>query len=177
MSYPEILKRIEKAGTKIKVTPPAKDAEDILPKKTPSKPAAFTGATATEAVEVAPLILREIVAETTGYKMSERRAGLFAQVLAGKYRPLYDQMDLAVTQFGQVMANRLGVGWTGRNHTADYVPLHAFGPGAELFGGFLENTDVFRKYTALAGIDYQNPSVPLIAGGPSAEAVELGDWC
>jgi len=37
----------------------------------------------------------------------------------------------------------------------------ATGPGAERFGGFILNTDVFRHYTELAGIDFKNPSVPI----------------
>jgi alkaline phosphatase len=75
-----------------------------------------------------------------------------------------------------VMANRFGIGWTGNTHTADYVGIIAIGPGAEHFTGFVENTDIFVHYTKLAGIDFKNPSVPLIAsGGPEADEVERSE--
>ena len=82
-------------------------------------------------------------------------------------------MTPVVTQLGQVMGKRYGIGWTGNTHTADYVQLTAIGPGSELFTGFVENTDVFAHYTTLAGIDFKNPSAPLIAlTGPEAHAAE-----
>jgi len=76
-------------------------------------------------------------------------------------------------QLGQLQANYLGVGFTSGAHTADFVPLLALGPGAERFRAFLQNTDVFHHYLALAGIDFRNPTVPLLAEtGPSAADVE-----
>ena len=58
------------------------------------------------------------------------------------------------------------------------MPIAASGPGAELFEGFLQNTDVFRHYTRLAGIDFKNPEAPLMAvSGPEAADVEnLGEY-
>jgi hypothetical protein len=70
-------------------------------------------------------------------------------------------MNSAVAQLGQLMANHLGIGWTGTAHCSDFVPLVATGPGAERFRGFIQNTDVFRHYTQLAGIDFKNPSLPI----------------
>jgi len=198
MSFPEILKRIEKAGQKIKVAPYPNDAEDKLnvpdpmakvdpdgksegdkgepPPKTDKddEKTKFTAAVqAASALAVEPKAIIEIIAATTGYRMSERRAALFARVLAGDYPALYDQMNAPVTQLGQLLANRLGVGWTGNTHTSDYVALCAVGPGAELFRGVVENTEVFAHYTQLAGIDFKNPSAPLIAcAGPEAGDVE-----
>jgi alkaline phosphatase len=61
------------------------------------------------------------------------------------------------------MSNYTGLCFTGHSHTSDYVPLTALGPGSELFRGFLENTDIFRFYTTLAGIDFRNPTEPLAA--------------
>lgn len=34
--------------------------------------------------------------------------------------------------------------WTSK-HTADMVPVYAFGPGAEIFSGLYDNTDIFHK--------------------------------
>ena len=197
MSFPEILKRIEKVAQKIKVPPYPNDPEDKIEVPDPmakidpngksegdkGEPAApkldddktkFTAAVQMSgALAVEPKALIDIIADATGYRMSERRADLFVKVLAGDYPALYDQMNSPVTQLGQLLANRLGVGWTGNTHTSDYVTLCAVGPGAELFRGVVENTEVYVRYTQFAGIDFKNPTAPLIAcAGPEAGDVE-----
>lgn len=219
MSFPEILKLLEKAGEKIKVLPIPSDPEDkfevadpmavLEPQPKPKRPEerakeekekaerekkekeerekkekeekekaakegkTFTAAHSMDAHRIDPAKIISIIAEATGYKMSMRRAELFSKVLAGASPQLYDQMNPSVTQLGQVMSNRYGVGWTGNTHTADYVQLTAFGPGSELFAGYLENTDIFRHYTTLAGIDFKNPAASLIAHrGPDAHEAE-----
>lgn len=115
----------------------------------------------------------EIIQAATDYKPSARRVGKLLQFFAKKGDALYDLMNSGTAQLGQLLGNYVGVGWTSLNHTSDYVPIAAAGPGAERFRGFIQNTDVFRSYTQLAGIDYRNPEMPLMAEcGPSAEAAE-----
>ena len=192
MSFPEILKRLEKAGTKIKVPAFVADAEDKLDVPDPmakidpdgktegetdaakdADKTKFTAAVQIAALTIEPKAIIDIVAETTGYRMSERRAALFGKVLAGECPALYDQMNSPVTQLGQIIANRTGVGWTGNTHTADLVTLVALGPGAESFRGIIQNTEIFTHYTRFAGIDFRNVSAPLIAdAGPEAGDVE-----
>jgi alkaline phosphatase len=194
-SFPEILKKLEKAGKRVKVPAIPSDREDRLDVVDPmakvdpngksegdkdakdekeEDKTKFTAAVQlASALEVAPKDIIEIIGATTGYRMSQRRAELFAKVLGGTYPQLFDQMNSVVTQLGQVMANRFGIGWTGNTHTADYVGIVALGPGAEYFQGLIQNTDVFVHYTRLAGIDFKNPSMPLIAAaGPEADEVE-----
>ncbi|MHA3770791.1 alkaline phosphatase [Verrucomicrobiota bacterium sgz303538] len=186
-SYPEILKRLQKVGEKIQVPSIPSDVEDQLNIPDPmakAVPAAvskddddskYTAAVKlSSALRVDPKAIVDIIADTTGYKMSARKAGLFARVLAGDYQALYDQMNSTTTQLGQLVANRIGIGWTGNTHTADFCPVVAVGPGAERFAGFIQNTDIFTHYTSLAGIDFKNPSMPLIAeeAGPDASAIE-----
>jgi len=79
-------------------------------------------------------------------------------------------MNAVTSQLGQLMANRLGIGWTGNTHTSDYVPVIAIGPGSERFTGLIQNTDIFTHYTALADIDFRNPSMPLIAEHDAKDA-------
>ena len=194
MSLPEILKRLEKAGQKIKVPASREDLEDKLDvadpmaridpggesegekdsEKKDDEKTKFTGAVKmASAYRVEPKAIVDILAATTGYKVSARRAALFAKVLAGEYPQLFDQMNPAVTQLGQLLANRTGIGWTGNTHTADYVGLIALGPGSDQFRGFVENTDIFVRYTAFAGIDFRNETAPLIAhAGPEADEAE-----
>jgi alkaline phosphatase len=115
----------------------------------------------------------EIIFAATDYKPSARRAAKLCEFFAKKGDALYDLMNSGTAQLGQLLGNHLGVGWTSLNHTSDYVPLVAVGPGAERFHGFIQNTDVFRHYTQLAGIDFKNPELPLMAEcGPRAVAVE-----
>ena len=207
ISFPRLLKRLERAGTKIKVPPHPTDPEDKLDVPDPMvkidpnhKPenekedddpkdeksdktdkaekdddkTKFTAAVKpASAFRVEPKAVIDIIAEATGYRMSERRAVIFTKVLAGEYPALYDQMNSVVTQLGQIIANRTGLGWTGNTHTADYVTLVAIGPGAERFRGIVQNTDIFGHYTGFAGIDFKNASAPQIAhAGPEAGDVE-----
>ncbi|MBM3870640.1 MAG: hypothetical protein FJ392_06720 [Verrucomicrobia bacterium] len=99
--------------------------------------------------------------EATDYQVSEEKAAVLAPFLARKGKAQFTLMNTAVAQLGQLMANHLGIGWAGTAHCSDFVPLVATGPGAERFRGFIQNTDVFRHYTQLAGIDFQNPSAPI----------------
>ncbi len=131
------------------------------------------GASRRESVVVRPANeIAEIIRESTGYDVSLRRTEMFAPFLSKKGEALYDMMESDVAQLGQLLANYLGIGWTGTAHTADYVPILALGPGAERFQGFIQNTDVFHHYLAMAGIDFRNPEEPIIAGGPDAWEVE-----
>jgi alkaline phosphatase len=115
----------------------------------------------------------EIIRAATDYKPSERRVGKLLQFFANKGDALYDLMNNGTSQLGQLLGNYVGVGWTSLNHTSDFVPIVASGPGAERFHGFIQNVDVFRNYTQLAGIDFKNPELPLMAEcGPSAELAE-----
>jgi alkaline phosphatase len=43
------------------------------------------------------------------------------------------------------------------NHTAVMVPVFAYGPGAELFQGFQDNTDIFYKMMSLLGFEPVEP--------------------
>lgn len=117
--------------------------------------------------------IQQVVASRTGYQIPDRKAALLASFYAKKGLAMYEAMNSVSAQMGQVMANYYGVGWTSGEHTADFVPLLALGPGAGRFRGFLENTDVFHHYLALAGIDFRNPEAPLLTEtGPAASEVE-----
>jgi alkaline phosphatase len=128
-----------------------------------------------------------IIHELTGYKVSTRKAEMLMPHLLKKAETLYDMMKDEVCALGQLMANHLGIAFTGNAHTADYVPLLALGPGAERFRGFVQNTQVFEHYLELANIKFQNPQEPVLTAhipigtavadlpvstGPEAQAVE-----
>jgi alkaline phosphatase len=157
MSFAELEKRLKKAA----------GADGVTERKLAD------GKTTRQIIRVSTEDLVRLVGEATGYELPAAKAEQFARYLGGELDPLYDQMNSPASQLGQVLANYLGIGWTGNAHTADYVPLVALGPGAERFRGFLQNTDIFPHYLALAGIKFRNPEVPLLAeGAPSAAEAE-----
>ena len=49
-------------------------------------------------------------------------------------------------------SGRLCIQWTDTSHTKYPVPLHAYGPGAELFEGILDNTDIAKNIARLLDI-------------------------
>lgn len=115
----------------------------------------------------------QILADLTGYKPDTKRLAQFLPFVAGKGTALFDQMKTDVAGLGQLLANHLGIGFTSTSHTSDYVPLLALGPGADRFRGLIRNTDIFRHYTGLAGIDYRNPEEPLLADAtPLPQGIE-----
>jgi alkaline phosphatase len=126
---------------------------------------------------LSPRIISGLVAEGTGLTLTDEQAEGFARFLEGRQPPLYAMMDGWSAQMGQLLANHLGIGWSGTAHTSDYVPLVAVGPGAERFGGYLQNTDLFHHYLGLAKVAYRNPELPLMAEcGPSAAEAEGRVW-
>ncbi|MBX3747942.1 MAG: alkaline phosphatase [Verrucomicrobiae bacterium] len=110
-----------------------------------------------------PAAAAAVLAESTGWKPDETQVEPFLPFLDKKGSTLYGQMNSDVAALGQLLANHLGIGFTGTAHTSDLAPLAAIGPGADQLRGFLRNTDLFDIFTRLAGIDYRNPSEPLVA--------------
>jgi alkaline phosphatase len=168
-SFPEIMRQLrhgpnEEATPQEDVAPATRRTPE--PAKTPTDPKPKNYVPDLKEIQA-------VIADTTGYNVSDRRAGLFKTCLEGKGAGLYDLMNEDVLQLGQLLGNYLSIGWTSGSHTADYVPITAVGPGSERFVGLIQNTDVFRHYTQLAGIDFKNPEEPLLAmSGPEAGEVE-----
>ncbi len=48
-----------------------------------------------------------------------------------------------------IISHKSGIGWSSGAHTAMPVLTTAKGVGAELFGGFIENTDISKKLKSL----------------------------
>jgi alkaline phosphatase len=120
--------------------------------------------------------ISRIIRDATGYAPNDAKTAVLSAFLAKKQSSLFSGLNSASAQLGQILGNHNGIGWVSGGHTSDYVPLMALGPGAELFQGFIKNTDVFSHYTNLTGIDYRNPKAKLGAlSGPSAAEVEALD--
>lgn len=59
-------------------------------------------------------------------------------LLYGGYEPL-------TVKLTQIMNQMAGIGWTTYSHTGVPVPVFAMGAQQELFGGYYDNTDIFKK--------------------------------
>lgn len=54
---------------------------------------------------------------------------------------------------GESDGSHLEIEWSTGGHTAVDIPIFAYGPGAELFAGVYQNTQVAKKFAKLFGID------------------------
>lgn len=73
---------------------------------------------------------------------SERSKDEQAKLLYGGYDPL----TMTLTH---IMAHKAGVGFTSYAHTGVPVPVFAIGKGQEIFNGYYDNTDIFKKMTSI----------------------------
>ncbi|MDR0555295.1 MAG: alkaline phosphatase [Treponema sp.] len=69
-------------------------------------------------------------------------------LLYGGYEPL-------TVKLTQVMNQTAGIGWTSYAHTGVPVPTFAYGVHQEIFGGYYDNTDIFRKLAGAMNLRVQ----------------------
>lgn len=55
-------------------------------------------------------------------------------------------------ELARFVSEKVGFGWTTWDHTAAPVPVYAFGPGAQYFVGFMDNTDIPKLILKLTGL-------------------------
>ncbi|MEZ4776089.1 MAG: alkaline phosphatase [Bacteroidia bacterium] len=60
---------------------------------------------------------------------------------------------LGINAGSAMRKGRLKTGYTTTGHTAEMVPVFAFGPGAEAFSGIYENTEIFYKMVKSLGLN------------------------
>jgi alkaline phosphatase len=99
--------------------------------------------------------------EVTGYKATPARMEMLRPFIDGKGVALYDANKSDTAGLSEVLANYTGISFTSGAHTSDFVPVLAFGPGAEAFQGFIGGPDIFHRYTEFAGVRHRNPQEPL----------------
>ncbi|MDX1477398.1 MAG: alkaline phosphatase [Saprospiraceae bacterium] len=54
-------------------------------------------------------------------------------------------------QNGKPGKGKVRAAFTTKHHTADMVPVYAYGPGAEFFSGIYDNTEIFQKIRQVGG--------------------------
>jgi alkaline phosphatase len=52
----------------------------------------------------------------------------------------------------QIQQNHTSIGWSGMDHSADYVELAMFGPGSEALRPYIRNTDLHFMMLEAAGL-------------------------
>jgi len=68
-----------------------------------------------------------------------------AYLLYGGYEPL-------TVRLTTILNNKAGIGWTTYAHTGAPVQTSALGVGAELFNGYYDQTDIYRKIVQITGL-------------------------
>ena len=61
----------------------------------------------------------------------------------------YDPFTMALTH---TLNNKAGIAWTSFSHTGVPVPTSAIGLGNQLFNGYYDNVDIFKKMAAVMGL-------------------------
>lgn len=74
--------------------------------------------------------VREVLAKYTGFDLTNEEV-----------QAIQDASNAAFA-INTVVSDRANIGWTSTNHTGADIPVYAYGPQAEKFVGFLDNTDL-----------------------------------
>lgn len=99
--------------------------------------------------------VRERVEYAMGYELSQEEA----QSILGYYSSVelengvYNARHLPFKLLSEIQQKRNSVGWISMNHSADYVELAMFGPGSELLGSFVKNTDLHHLMLEAVGVE------------------------
>jgi len=64
----------------------------------------------------------------------------------------YSKTDLLAGTSLSILNKKAGIGWTSGTHTGSPVPVFVIGEGQELFGKFLDNTDIPKNILKSTGI-------------------------
>ncbi len=102
--------------------------------------------------------LRDALAQTMTPR-DERNYTDRERIMYGGYEPL----TIALTH---IVNNKAGLNYSSFAHTGLPVPIYAIGAGSELFTGFYDNTDIYRKVVQIMGIANSNvPDTLRVASG------------
>ncbi len=96
----------------------------------------------------------EQINHVQGYTITKEEAReILAHYVALDNGGLYNDYKLPFRQLAQIQQNYTSVGWSGMNHSADFVELTMFGQGSELLKPFVKNTDLHNLMLEAAGVD------------------------
>lgn len=104
--------------------------------------------------------VQALAKEALGFTFTPEEADAVRRSVGGVRKlSLNRLLDKPVGILGQAVGNHIGVGWTGTQHTSDYVLISALGPGSERFNGHVRNTEAFATLTGFMGSAFRNPAM------------------
>jgi alkaline phosphatase len=129
---------------------------------------AFVLAPYRESVDVADAKLSDLedeiaeyfgLTDWTDYERAKLEAA-FVQSIAGNVEGISDTEQLLLyggyepltVTITHLLDQRAGLAWTSYKHTGVPVPTFVMGAGQELFGGYIDNTDIFWKMVEAMGL-------------------------
>ncbi len=80
----------------------------------------------------------------------------FARSMGGEVENdylLYGGYEPFTVQITHILNQKAGIGWTSYSHTGVPVTTFAKGKGQELFGGYYDNTDIFKRLVKLMNLE------------------------
>jgi len=89
--------------------------------------------------------LEKAFAASMAVLRGEKLEGDEAKVLYGGYDPL-------TVTLTHILDAKAGFAWTTFSHTAEPTPVFALGVKAELFDGYYDNTEIYRKFKEAMGL-------------------------
>lgn len=99
-----------------------------------------------------PDAIRDRLRQGTGLDFSADEIEILGRALRKEYTEAYRQRRYPGVILGQLLANHIAVGWSGVNHSSDYVDVLALGPGSDTVDGFILNTDLHRVMRRALGL-------------------------
>ncbi|RMH29703.1 MAG: hypothetical protein D6693_01660 [Planctomycetota bacterium] len=96
--------------------------------------------------------LADLIDQATGARLDGFEVGALARALRGERVAPYRGRDRLTSVMGSILANHLGVAFTGRAHAADPVLVTATGPGADLVRAAGHHTDLHDAMTRALGL-------------------------
>ncbi|MBU8879343.1 alkaline phosphatase [Bacillus sp. FJAT-29790] len=109
-----------------------------------------------------PYSIKSTLKKYANIDLTEREIKQFSKRIKSTEGKVYPQY-LAAWELGSLIAERNHAGVVNRKvrsisstggHTANLIPLFAFGKGAEIFDGVLDNTDVPKRIAILMGYEF-----------------------
>lgn len=108
--------------------------------------------------DASPADLASIVEEATAVRLTEEESLILQRSFRGERIDPYLARNSGAMALASLLANHTGVPFVNGNHTADYVPFIARGPGAQHLPHFMTQSDVHTLMTRALGLP---PSEPL----------------
>lgn len=75
----------------------------------------------------------------------------FCERVAKDTKTLYASENVIASTARKLMAKKAMIGWQSEGHSNGYVPVFAIGVGADAFIGRIDNTEIPKKISRIAG--------------------------